>query len=178
MKTLGLDVSTVSTGWAVLDDTAQPKARPALIEYGTITFSYDDAFRKRLLIFREMVKGVLTKYPDLDYVVVEDTYINKNPKTTKQLNRFAGVAMEAVASYSDKVVLVCLPAVSIRAALYPGKKVDKEYIKDHMISMFELLTPDEQKNVIIMKKYCNDITDAIAAGLSIYYREIEPKWII
>jgi len=165
MKTLGLDISTVSTGWAVLSDTPSTPNVPELIDHGYIDFKYSDMFSERLIVFRELIRGVVNLHPDINYVVVEDTFISVNPKTTKQLNRFAGVAMEAVRASSNKLIIVCTNAVSIRAAIRPGIKTDKEMMYTYLVERFKL------------GKVRNDETDAIAAALLPFNRAIEKKWI-
>jgi Holliday junction resolvasome RuvABC endonuclease subunit len=166
MKTLGLDISTVSTGWAVLADPPETPNEPKLIDYGCIDFKYSEKISSRIMIFREAIKGILKLNPDVKYVIIEDTYIAKNPKTTKQLNRFAGVAIEAVMSESSDMLVLCVTAMTVRSAIRPGIKTGKEDIYKIMREWHNLpIVPD-------------DITDAIADAWLPFKKRIEDKWII
>ena len=165
MKTLGLDISTVSTGWAVLSDTPSAPNKAELIDNGFIDFKYKDSFSERLMIFRELIRGIISMHSDINYVIIEDTYISVNPKTTKHLNRFAGVAMEAVKSASSALIILCCTAMTIRSALNPGVKMDKMKVFNKIKELYGL------------GDVRNDETDAIAAALLPFKRAIEQKWV-
>lgn len=86
MHTLGLDISSNSTGWAVLDDDT-------VVDYGVITTTGDDT--EKLIDFYSQLNNVLSQYPNIEWVGIEDTYV-QNITTTKVLCRYHGVALLVV----------------------------------------------------------------------------------
>jgi len=165
MKVLGLDVSTVSTGWAVLTDG------PTLGEYGLIPFEANTpehkvSEKRKLVVFREVVKGLITKFSP-DIVIIEDTYVQFDPSVTKKLSRFAGVAIEGIASVNMDLTIVLLTTQSIRAALFPKQKMDKKAVRAKMIERYNL-----------DPKTKDDITDAIASSHYPLIKKVKDEWIV
>lgn len=83
MKILGLDISSNSTGWAVLDDDT-------VLGYGVIKTDGDGVVR--LISFYTQLVNILEDYNDIEWAGIEDTYI-QNAVTTKLLSNYHGVAM-------------------------------------------------------------------------------------
>jgi len=81
---LSLDLSALSTGWAVFKDDV-------LVNYGLIKVKPKEGYGKRLSIFEEALEGVFDKY-EVDKVVIEDIYRGPSIKTFKILSLFHGVA--------------------------------------------------------------------------------------
>jgi Holliday junction resolvasome RuvABC endonuclease subunit len=160
MKILALDISTVSTGWAIFSDG------PTLVDYGLIPFSTDTLQKLRLVVFREVVKG-LVKRAEPTMVVIEDTFVQFDPSVTKKLSRFAGVAIEAIASLVPTTEIAMLTTQSIRAALYPKQKIDKKAIRAAMMLRYSL--PEDIKD---------DVTDAIASAHYPFIKTVDKKWIL
>jgi Holliday junction resolvasome RuvABC endonuclease subunit len=158
MVVLGLDISSVSTGWAILTDG------PTLKDYGRLELSSKKSIKERIYLFSILISQILDiHHPDI--VVIEDTYIAKNPSTSKLLNKFAGVAIYSCVQKlgADAKIAMVYP-VSVRAAIFPKKKVDKKdifcYIKDKYKLNLEF-------------KFDNDITDAIAVAMYPFLNSIE-----
>lgn len=89
MNYLGLDISSNSTGWALL-------CEDKLVDYGVIKTSGIGA--SKLIDFYTQLVNILDSniaYP-IDWVGIEDTYID-NAKTVKTLSQYAGVALLVVA---------------------------------------------------------------------------------
>lgn len=83
MKILGLDISSNSTGWAVLDDDK-------LVDYGVITTTGYDV--GKLIDFYSQLNNILSDFTDIEWVGIEDTYV-QNIVTTKVLSTYHGVAL-------------------------------------------------------------------------------------
>ena len=177
MKCLGLDISTTSTGWSVLTDQF------VLVDYGRIDFPSDKPQKERLVIFGELLTAILTKY-NPDYVIIEDTFVKFDPMVTKKLSRFAGVAIMNTAIFNLNIITALISPQSIKSAIFPKQKVDKEDIKIEMLKKFNLITFDTSlpKETILkipaVKKYCNDVTDAIAISHFPYLKQVEAKWMV
>jgi crossover junction endodeoxyribonuclease RuvC len=174
MKVLGLDISSTNTGWAILDDG------PTLLEYGTIPFSSFVPQKQRLIIFSELLKE-MTQRLKPDFIAIEDTYVQFDPAVTKLLSRFAGVAILAISSVNVEIPIALISTQSVRSALFPKQKKNKEAIKIEMINRFSLIpnlsNMDELTASKALKKYCNDITDAIAVAHYPHLLKVNPKWI-
>lgn len=64
---------------------------------------------------------------------------------------------------------------SIKSAIFPKQKKEKEDIKIEMLTRFNLVDINDKEAV---KKFCNDITDAIAIAHFPFLRKVEEKWIV
>lgn len=80
---LGLDLSTVSTGYSVFNDSK-------LIEYGKIVSDLPDTMDRITEIVLRLEKIVQKHQPEV--VTIEDVYYGQNYLMTKMLNRLAGAA--------------------------------------------------------------------------------------
>jgi Holliday junction resolvasome RuvABC endonuclease subunit len=88
---LGLDVSSVSTGWAILKNGRFYKREG--VDYGTIKTTNKDSMSKRLSVFRDELESILVgNKPDI--IIMEDTHLSKFVNTLKVLVRFGAVAQE------------------------------------------------------------------------------------
>lgn len=88
MHILGLDVSSNSTGWAILDDDK-------VLHYGVIKTS--GTCGQKLLDYYSQLLNILEEYNyPIEWVGIEDTYI-ANAKVTKLLSQYAGVTILAIA---------------------------------------------------------------------------------
>jgi len=82
MFILSFDVSSVSSGWALL-------VGGKLQEFGIIKISSGYQLQEKLYLFKNNVNALLKIFKP-DYVVVEETYL-KNVKTLKTLMQFISV---------------------------------------------------------------------------------------
>lgn len=85
---LGLDLSTVSTGWAVFIDGK-------LAIHGKIAPSKELGTIQRCVYIGTKIKEIVTKF-DPNVVMIEDTHYGGNYDTTRILNRLAGMALFAI----------------------------------------------------------------------------------
>lgn len=159
MRVLGLDLSTQSTGWAVLEDGLTLK------DQGIFDFVSTKEKKNKLLLFESMLTEVLEKYKPFDMIIIEDTFVGQNPLTTKILSRLSGVAIVTCFKHSPTSVIALIPVASLRSAVFPKQKVDKEYVYQYICSRYKLTNVK------------NDVADAIVAASFPYYRKVEVKWI-
>jgi len=163
MNVLGLDLSTVSTGWAIVDENIK------LVDKGIIDFVSKTPHKERMVILSELIQEVLDKN-DIGMVVIEDTYVAKNVATTKLLNKYSGVAIYTVyKKCPDTCDIAVLSPQTIRSAHFPKSKKQqtKEYMYHYIVNKFSL--PPET---------VNDLTDAIAAACTPHLKEIDSKWLM
>jgi len=95
-RILSMDVSASSTGWSFLDGV------DGKIEYGTIKTKSNKSTAERLTNFRSELRVILDKHKP-SVVVLEDTFIGKNPSVNKLLSKFGGVAEQTVFEYCSNV---------------------------------------------------------------------------
>lgn len=153
-KILGLDISSVSTGWAYINNGRFYGKDPSKEKYcGLIKTSSKDSLPKRLTLFRESLVEVYRQvYPDIIYI--EDVHVI-NVRTAMMLSRFSGVALEAANSelgISPELVKVTM----VRSKL-GTQGSSKENAFDYLVNKFKLEKYEFSKH--------NDITDALALAL-------------
>lgn len=175
MKCLGLDISTVSTGWAILEGQYNSSSL-TLVDYGRLDFPKERAHKVRLVVFGELISQ-LARLPNniFDYVIIEDTFVKFDPSATKKLSRFAGVAISSVASAQPEATIALVPPQSVKASIFPRQKKDKEDVKLEMLTRYNLVDVSDPDKV---KKFCDDITDAIAIAHFPFLRKVEEKWVV
>lgn len=151
---LGLDISSSSTGWAVLKN-GRFYAREGL-DYGWIKLKSSISLAERLHLFSNEIERIIS-IVNPSFVGIEDVFYSRNAAVLKLLSRFSGVACEQVYSLLSYEPIIA-EVRSIRAVL--GSQ-EKEKI-------FELI-----KNKYKLYKWSfkthNDITDAIA--ITLYVRQ-------
>lgn len=162
MLTLGLDLSTVSTGWAVVDGSS-------LVDKGIIDFESKTSHKERLVILSNLLSTIINKHK-IKRAVIEDTYVAKNVATTKLLNKYSGVAIYTLyKTLGNDVEIIVISPQTIRSAHFPKdkKRQTKDYMYHYIISKYKLASDVP-----------NDLTDAIAAALSPGLKTMEAKWIL
>jgi Holliday junction resolvasome RuvABC endonuclease subunit len=87
MLILGLDISSVSTGWSILENDT-------LLDSGLIKIASNLSHPDKLSQFAHDLKCI-TRDHDIDWVVIEDQYF-QNVVTVKILSRFCGVAIQVM----------------------------------------------------------------------------------
>lgn len=98
-RVLSLDVSSTCTGWSFITN------RKNSLKFGTIRPNKKDSLPMKLSFFRLELIKVLKKYKP-NQVVIEDTFMGTNPKITKLLAKFGGVAEQVVHEYTDVVPFI------------------------------------------------------------------------
>jgi len=103
MKVLGLDTSSNSTGWALVEDNK-------LLEYGLIKPEGAMETLQRLYFFGNEIKKIIEKY-EPDEITLEEIILVHGPRTMKVLARFSGVALFQAYSYQKRDIRMYEPQV-------------------------------------------------------------------
>ncbi|TDI96941.1 MAG: hypothetical protein E2O29_01525 [Deltaproteobacteria bacterium] len=145
MKTLGLDLSSVATGWSVFEEDG-------LVASGVINPPKSTLSEAaKFFYIAHSVAGLIKMYRPTD-ISVEDTFFAKDPTVLKKLNRIAGQIQYLWFSYSGKNVNFYM-ASTVRKS-FPGLtgKSKKEEIVSAVNKEFHMRTKD------------HNIADAIVVG--------------
>jgi crossover junction endodeoxyribonuclease RuvC len=114
MIILGLDIAT-TTGYGIISGNK-------VIAYGKISLKDYKEYRERFKHFRVEVSKLIKKYKP-KVVVIEQTYVGANPKTTAYLNMLRGICIELVPKKSS---IISETVTSIRKQVMgSGKKHSK-----------------------------------------------------
>lgn len=143
---LSFDVSSVSTGWALIVN-GKPK------KYGIIAISKKLSVSERLVVFKLGVVQVMCEHTP-DIIVVEETYM-RNVKTLKTLMQFIGVLNEASLTMLGKRIEMVSPN-TVRSYFEVKTKEDAFEFTNKLFKL--------KMNF----KEHNDITDAILQGVYYY----------
>ena len=92
-RLLGVDPGLRSTGWGVIDVEGN---RLIHVAHGVVTSDRAASLAQRLHQLHEGLCAVLERYRPSS-AAVEETFVNKNPKTTLALGQARGIAMLAPA---------------------------------------------------------------------------------
>lgn len=150
---LSLDISAVSTGWTF-------SVKDNLKAYGIIKTSPKKGRAERLLVFKNEIERLLTKYKP-SYVVVENGYLGRNVKTLKVLCEFAGVAKACCMDILD--IEPFIMNVNTTHSHFGGGK--KEDIFKIIVDLYDLKDFEFKKH--------NDVTDACAQSVCFYEQELK-----
>ena len=150
MIVIGLDVSSTSTGWAVLKSKRFYKREG--IDFGLIKPHKKLVLAEKLNYFRSELSKVISRVSP-DVVGIEDIFLLRNVKTLKLLGRFSGVAIETVYDFSGVVPYI----VQVKESRVQWGTQDKEEV-------FEKIKNKYKMNEWLFKKH-NDLTDAISIAL-------------
>jgi len=161
MRVLGLDISQTSTGVAVLSDG------PLVVYHTNLNFDKKKRLGDNLMMFSELIKSIVELHGPFDYIVIEDVFFGKNIKTLKILARYSGAAILACRLHSSSSKLYLLMPATIRSAIFPGTKVDKDDIYKYICTKHKLTNVS------------NDVTDAIAAAtVPFTMKKVDAAWVI
>lgn len=91
MVVLGVDPSSVATGWAVLDGDSR---RARVVAHDVIRPSSRLKLAERLHVIHEQLAHVITQF-DPAVLVIESAFLHRNPKTAFALGQVRGVVLLA-----------------------------------------------------------------------------------
>lgn len=97
MRVLGLDTSTSSTGYAVLDTDNR-----RIISYGTIKTPKKADLLDKIIFIEEHIKQVI-KAKQVEFIVIEDLAVTRSASTTKAL---AGLLYHLLVEFRKRELLV------------------------------------------------------------------------
>jgi crossover junction endodeoxyribonuclease RuvC len=90
---LGVDPSTVSTGWAVLDGDVR---RARAVAYDVVRPGTRRPIAERLHVIHEQLADVIARY-DPAVLAIESVFLHRNPQTAFALGQVRGVVLLAAA---------------------------------------------------------------------------------
>lgn len=146
---LGLDVSSSSTGYAVVKSGRWRKTSGY---FGKVLLPTDVGLSDKLVLFRDKLYDVLSSVRPTD-IIIEDVFSGRNISTMKLLSRFNGVALEACCRFLNKPPMLALTA-EVRSFLECGR--GKEDAFNYICSRYNLDWSFHKMN---------DVTDAVALAL-------------
>ena len=112
MRTIGLDLSTVATGWALFDGES-------LRKYNVIKPDSDLSETEKYFYITQSVATLLRLYKP-DDLAIEDTFYSKDPTVLKKLNRIAGQVMYIWYTLSKKNPVFYMASSARKAAGISG----------------------------------------------------------
>lgn len=149
-KILGLDVSSSSTGYCIINNGRLLKS-----SLGTINPNNKGSYGERLQYFAEHLAHLLQKHQP-DSVIVEDIFKGPNIKTFKTLAMFRGVCFLTVFNETGKNPVSVMPTEARKLVGTDGITKEDGFnfvMQKYTLSGYEFDTH-------------NDITDAIVLGLA------------
>lgn len=146
---VGLDLSSVNTGWAVLD-----AKDGSLIDYGNLKPPKTYGQLEKIHFMYSQIKTLLTKF-DICDIVIEDQFGGKNIKTLILLARISG-AIIALCSESSYNITLYSPT-HIKKFITGNGKSGKEDLAKVITAIYKLDRP-----------YDDNTTDAICIAYSKY----------
>jgi len=147
-RLLGLDPGLRITGWGLIESENN---RLHHVANGTVSTDGTLRLSERLLQLHDGLAAVLTKYIP-DEAAVEETFVNRNPKSTLKLGLARGVVLLAPALHGLKVAEYS--ANRVKKAVVGAGHADKSQV-DMMVR--RLLPGCEPENA--------DATDALAVAI-------------
>lgn len=165
MRYLGLDLSTVSTGYAIFEDDE-------LKESGKIAPpSSLDTMDRIVYTILKIQKVIDNIFPDK--ILIEDTYYGSNYEVTKVLNRLAGGVVFMILTHKNRDLKVITNENFVT------------FVKPSSARKYFGLLPKTTKRLIVeavnlklgleLKLKDNDISDAIVTGYYGWIKDHEPN---
>jgi len=150
-KILALDVSSVSSGYAVIENGDLVKDA-----YGLIQPDKKLPYGARLVYFQNEIRRIIKLY-NPEIIAIEDIFKGRNMLTFKSLSMFRGVAFKTIFEEINKDP-VNIMAVEARSTLGLDPSKDKAF--KQAIKKFKLKGFKFEKD--------NDVVDAIILGVAIH----------
>lgn len=141
---LGLDVSSVATGYCVMNNTGD------LIDYGVIR-PKSKIYENRLQEIYHRLRNIISTYHEVDDAYIESVFTCKNANTTIKLAQVRGVAILAC---MDKGIAIHDVAPTLVKKHLGNAKADKKYIIEKINSLYDLsITDDNIADAIAISRY-------------------------
>jgi crossover junction endodeoxyribonuclease RuvC len=155
---LGIDPGLGTTGWAVIEGTAD---RPRIVEYGVVRTRPAEPMPERLLAICQRVQALLTQYRP-ENVVIEDVFLARDTKAALALGQARGAAMLAAAL--SGVEVFSYTALQVKQSVTGNGHASKEQVAFMVRELFHLRQAPEPA----------DCADAAAIALCHIHRHREP----
>jgi crossover junction endodeoxyribonuclease RuvC len=118
---LGVDPSTVATGWGVLDgDSRQARA----VAYDVVRPSSRRPLPERLHVIHERLANVIARY-DPKVLVIESAFLHRNVKTAFALGQVRGVVLLAAVQQGVPFEEYSAPEIKRAACGYGAAQKDQ-----------------------------------------------------
>lgn len=150
MKILSLDLSSKSSGYAVLEDGK-------IIDYGT-TKSNDPDYVIRGHYMAEFVRVLFSKYGSFDIVVIEELKVLKNQKVLAMLGVIQGMVIRECFSSQVEFVPPTMwrKPYGLNGKREEAKKKAIQYCKDKGVEV----NTDDEAEAILLGKYFSKRVDS------------------
>jgi crossover junction endodeoxyribonuclease RuvC len=116
MRILALDLSTVASGYCILD-SLMSQNKP--VTWGVVEPDSDFSEIEKYFYITSQIATIMRMYRP-DDLVIEDTFYSKDPTVLKKLNRLAGQIMYLWFKFKSKSVYFYMP-MTVRKSI-PGLK--------------------------------------------------------
>ncbi len=148
MRTLGLDISTVATGWSLFEGDQ-------LVKWGVINPDKDLNITEKYFYVTQSIITLIKLYRPI-HLSIEDTFMGKNVVTFKKLNRIAGQIIYAWFSYCRKEPSFYM-ASEARASIGINGKATKPEVTQGVNEFFKLRGRIKDDNIAdaIVVGYCD-----------------------
>lgn len=149
MKVLGLDLSTVSTGYCVIDNNK-------ILTYGVIKPASEQDFIDRIIFIEKEIKELI-KAKLVEYVCIEELSSMRSASTTKKLAALQG-HIEIELRKKDMLVVTVRPS-EWRKNKIKGRKREElknnaiKYVKDK----YGLIVNDDEADAICIAEFGSEI---------------------
>lgn len=150
MRVLGLDTSTTSTGYAVLDNDK-------LISYGTIKTPKKVDLIDKIIYIEEHIKQII-KAKKIEFIVIEDLAMTRSAATTKALS---GLLYDLLVEFRKREILVVTvrPSEWRKVCGIKGKKRDE--LKQNAIKFvkqrYKIDVNDDEADAIGIAKFGSEL---------------------
>jgi lactococcus phage M3 protein len=150
MKILSLDLSSTSSGYAVLEDGK-------IIDYGTIK-SNDPDYVIRGHYMAESVKVLFSKHSGFDLVVIEELKVLKNQKVLAMLGVIQGMVIRECFNSQVEFIppTVWRKPYGLNGKREEAKKKAIQYCKDKGVDV----NTDDEAEAILLGKYFSKRVDS------------------
>lgn len=157
MKILSFDVSSASSGWALLETLPELK----IVEYGLIQPTGNMDVDQRLYFFGNEIEKIINKQQPSEIVIEETIMGHGSPVTMRTMASFRGVAIYKAYSYQKKPVTTYVPP-EWKKMLGIGGKAEKAQVQLFICKTFKLISEEkiaayekEITDLLIFSKSCN-----------------------
>lgn len=146
MRILGLDTSTTSTGYAVLDNNK-------LISYGTIKTPKKADLIDKIIYIEEHIKQII-KAKEVEFIVIEDLAVTRSASTTKALS---GLLYDLLVEFRKRELLVvqARPSEWRKVCKIKGKcrKELKANAIQHVKDIYNIDVNDDEADAICIAEF-------------------------
>lgn len=150
MRILGLDTSTSSTGYAVIDNGK-------LICYGSIKPPKKLNTIEKIIYIEKEIKEIISK-KKVEYIVIEQLAVMRSANTTRVL---AGLLYHLIIEFTKKDILTILVRPSEWRSHCGIKGKGREELKQNAInyikSKYKIDVNDDEADSICIAEYGNDL---------------------